>query len=272
MKPESYLLEEKLPHFWCPGCGNGIVLGALLRSMAKKDMARENTVIVTGIGCWGKADDYIKTNTFHGTHGRALAFATGIKLANDDLNVIVLMGDGDAATIGGNHLIHTARRNVNLTAIIVNNHNYGMTGGQYSGTTPRDSITKTSPYGHVENGFDICQLVKAAGGSFVARATVFDVVQLDRLIYQALDHKSFSLVEVVSPCPTHFGRYNKMPEVSKMMMWIKNNTVSIQKSMAMSSEELKGKFITGVFASEEMEDYNSVYQKIIDSFNVGDGA
>ena len=244
---EYYLSEEKLPLFWCPGCGNGIVLGALIRSMAKLKMTRENTVIVTGIGCWGKADDYIKTNTFHGTHGRALAFATGIKLANPDLQVIALMGDGDAITIGGNHLIHAARRNVDVTAVIVNNLNYGMTGGQYSGTTPMDAITKTSPYGHIENGFDICQVAKASGAPFVARGTVFDIVQLDRFIEQALTQKSFSLVEAISPCPTHFGRSNNMPNVTEMMLWIKD------------------KFITGVFASNEMEDYNTAYQRILDN-------
>ncbi len=262
---QDYLLEEKLPLFWCAGCGNGIVLHAILRNMDNRHWTRENTVVATGIGCWGKADDYVKTNSFHGTHGRALAFSTGIKLANPDLNVVTLMGDGDGITIGGNHLIHAARRNVNVTAIMVNNLNYGMTGGQYSGTTPKHSITKTSPYGHVENGFDVCGVVKAAGGSFVARGTVYDVVQLEKLIGQAMDHKGFSFVEVISPCPTHFGRSNKLGNAPAMMQWIKDHTVSVAKAETMSEEDLHGKFVTGVFADRVKEDYSTAYQRVIDS-------
>lgn len=266
----DYLLEEKLPLFWCAGCGNGIVLQAILRNMDKRGWTREETVVATGIGCWGKADDYVKTNTFHGTHGRALAFSTGIKLANPALNVVTLMGDGDGITIGGNHLIHAARRNVDVTAIMVNNLNYGMTGGQYSGTTPKHSITKTSPYGHVENAFDVCGVVKAAGGSFVARATVYDVIQLEKLIGQAMDHKGFSFVEVVSPCPTHFGRSNKLGNAPAMMEWIKQNTVSMAKAATMSDEELHGKFVTGVFADVAREDYSTAYQHVIDSLKGAD--
>ena len=145
----DYLLEEKLPLFWCSGCGNGIVLQSIVRNIDQRHWTREETVITTGIGCWGKADDYLRTNSFHGTHGRAPAFATGIKLANPDLHVITLVGDGDGITIGGNHLIHAARRNVDMTVIMVNNLNYGMTGGPYYGTTPKHAMTKTSAYGHV---------------------------------------------------------------------------------------------------------------------------
>ncbi|QAT48368.1 2-oxoacid:ferredoxin oxidoreductase subunit beta [Caproiciproducens sp. NJN-50] len=261
---QDYLLKEKMPHFWCSGCGNGIVLQSLLRNVDKQKWSRENTVVVTGIGCWGKADDYVRTNTFHGTHGRALAFATGIKLANPGLNVIALMGDGDGITIGGNHLIHAARRNADVTAIMVNNLNYGMTGGQYSGTTPKHAITKTSPYGHVEKGFDVCGVVRAAGAPFVARGTVFDVVQLNRLVELALLHRGFSFVEVISPCPTHFGRSNRMPSAPAMMQWIKDRTVPAAKAQAMSREDLCGKFVTGVFEDREQEDYSTAYQRVID--------
>lgn len=262
---QDYLLEEKLPLFWCAGCGNGIVLHAILRNIDKRHWTRENTVIATGIGCWGKADDYVKTNSFHGTHGRALAFSTGIKLANPELNVFTLMGDGDGITIGGNHLIHAARRNVDVTAIMVNNLNYGMTGGQYSGTTPKHAITKTSPYGHVENAFDVCGVVKAAGAGFVARGTVYDVVQLDKLIDQAISHKGFSFVEVISPCPTHFGRSNKLGDAPAMMKWIKERTVPAAKAASMSEEDLWGMFVTGVLADRELEDYSTAYQRVIDS-------
>ena len=227
-------------------------------------------MIATGIGCWGKADDYVTTSSFHGTHGRALAFSTGIKLANPELNVFTLMGDGDGITIGGNHLIHAARRNVDVTAIMVNNLNYGMTSGQYSGTTPKHSITKTSPYGHVENAFDVCGVVKAAGGSFVARGTVYDVMQLDKLIDQAISHKGFSFVEVISPCPTHFGRSNKLGNAPAMMEWIKKNTVPMSKAANMSGEELRDKFVTGVFENREQEDYSTAYQRVIDSLRGGE--
>lgn len=262
---QDYLLEEKMPLFWCAGCGNGIVLQAILRNIAKRGWTREETVIVTGIGCWGKADDYVTTNSFHGTHGRALPFSTGIKLANPRLKVFTLMGDGDGITIGGNHLIHAARRNIDLVAVMVNNLNYGMTGGQYSGTTPIRSITKTSPYGHVENGFDVCDVVRASGAPFVARGTVYDVLQLDRLIDQAIDHKGFSFVEVVSSCPTHYGRSNKIPSPVDVMKWIRDRTVSKAKAETMSKEELRGKYVTGVFENREQEDYGTAYQRVIDS-------
>ena len=260
----DYLLIEKFPLFWCAGCGNGIALHAIIRNMDKRNWTREDTVVATGIGCWGKADDYVSTNRLHGTHGRALPFSTGIKLANPKLNVITIMGDGDGITIGGNHLIHAARRNVDVTAIMVNNLNYGMTGGQYSGTTPKDSFTKTSVYGHVENGFDVCNVVKAAGGSFVARGTVYDVNQLEDLIGKAMDHKGFSFVEIISPCPTHFGRSNKLGEAPAMMQWIKDHTLSIKQAEGLSYDELKDKFVTGIFEDREQEDYSTAYQKIID--------
>jgi len=270
---EDYLIKEKMPLFWCAGCGDGIVLGAILRSFAKLEYDKKNTVVVTGIGCWGKADDYISTNTFHGTHGRALAYATGIKLANPKLNVIVLMGDGDGATIGGNHLIHAARRNVDLTAIVVNNFNYGMTGGQYSGTTPESSITSTSRYGHIEPGFDLCKLVDAAGAPYVARGSVYNVTQLQKFIEEGLAKKGFSFIEAVSPCPTHFGRLNGMKEAPKMLNWIKENSISIAAAEKLSPEERENKFILGKFTDREMLDYSTKYQNIIDNCmdNTGKG-
>lgn len=265
MKYDDYLAKERLPLFWCAGCGDGIVLGAILRSFAQLELDKRNTVVVTGIGCWGKADDYITTNTFHGTHGRALAFATGIKLANPKLNVIVLMGDGDGATIGGNHLIHAARRNVDLTAIVVNNHNYGMTGGQYSGTTPENSFTTTSRYGHIEPGFDLCKLVEAAGAPYVARSSVYNAIQLQKFITEAIQRKGFSFVETISPCPTHFGRLNGMKGAPNMLKWIKENTIGIEAAAKLSPEERANKFITGKFVDENKADYSTKYQNIIDN-------
>ena len=261
---EDYLLSEKLPLFWCAGCGNGVVLQSILREIDRRGWTKQETVIATGIGCWGKADDYVTTNSFHGTHGRALAFSTGIKLANPSLHVVTLMGDGDGITIGGNHLIHAARRNLGVTAIMVNNLNYGMTGGQYSGTTPKHSLTKTSVYGHIENGFDVCAVVKAAGANFVARANTLDVIELNRLIGMALDHHGFSFVEVISPCPTHFGRNNKMASPAKLLQWIKDRCIPAARAKDMSEDELNGKFVTGVLADRCREDYSTAYQCIID--------
>lgn len=264
MKLEDYLLEERLPLFWCPGCGNGIVLGAVLRAFAQLKLDKKNTVVVTGIGCWGKADDYISTNTFHGTHGRALAFATGIKLANPKLKVIALMGDGDGATIGGNHLIHTARRNVDITAVVVNNLNYGMTGGQYSGTTPEYSYTTTSRYGHIEPGFNLCKLAEAAGAPYVARSSAYNVTQLQKFIAEGLEKKGFSFIEAISPCPTHFGRLNGMREAPKMLEWIKDNSISISAADKLTAEEKEKKFVLGKFVDKDVPDYSTKYQDIID--------
>lgn len=262
MKYDDYLIKDRLPLFWCAGCGNGNVLGAILRSFAELQLDRKKTAVVTGIGCWGKADDYIDTNTFHGTHGRALPFATGIKLANPELKVLALMGDGDGATIGGNHLIHAARRNVDITAIVVNNFNYGMTGGQYSGTTPQDSYTTTSPYGHVEHGFDICKLVQAAGAPYVARGSVYAIGQLQKLITEGLNKKGFSFIEVISTCPTHFGRLNGLKNVTDMLYWIKDNSVTVKQAEKMTPEERKNKIVLGKFADEDMDDYGTKYLKI----------
>lgn len=263
MKAQEYLVKEKFPLFWCSGCGNGSILHAILRCFEKLNFTRENTVVVTGIGCWGKADDYINTNTFHGTHGRALAFATGIKLANPRLNVVALMGDGDGATIGGNHLIHAARRNADITAILVNNLNYGMTGGQYSGTTPYNKTTTTSRYGHIEVGFDLSALVAAAGAPYVARGTTYGIGQLEKFILEALQKKGFSFVEAISQCPTHFGRLNGMRKPADMLNWIKENSISIKAAEKLSDSEKESKFVTGKFADKEKEDYSTKYLRVI---------
>ncbi|MCL1872916.1 MAG: thiamine pyrophosphate-dependent enzyme [Clostridiales bacterium] len=265
----DYLKTQKFPLFWCGGCGNGAVLGAIVRSFAALDYTLENTVVVTGIGCWGKADDYLTTNSFHGTHGRALAFATGIKLANPKLRVIALMGDGDGVTIGGNHFIHAARRNVDVTAILVNNFNYGMTGGQYSGTTPENSLTSTSRYGHIEAGFDICKLAEAAGAPFVARTATDNPPAMEKLISEGLDKKGFSFIEVIAPCPTHFGRNNGMRQAAELMQWVKDKSVSVAKAKTMSPEELHDKLIMGKLVDVDGEDYGSKYLRVIASASSG---
>jgi len=267
----EYLRTDKFPHFWCSGCGNGIVLGAIARAFEELELTRENTVVVTGIGCWGKADDYVSTNSFHGTHGRALAFATGIKLANPDLHVVVLMGDGDGITIGGNHFIHAARRNVDLTAVLVNNFNYGMTGGQYSGTTPEERITTTSRYGHIEEGFDICAVAEAAGAKYVARASTQDPQQLKNLIRDGMKKKGFACIEAISPCPTHFGRNNGMRAAADLMRWVKECSVTPAQAAGMTEEELSGKLVMGKLCDKPGEDYGTKYLKVIEKAQKGAG-
>ncbi len=259
---EHYLNRKQLPHIWCTGCGSGIVLGALTRALGGLGLDKKKVVVVTGIGCWGKADDYLTTNAFHGTHGRALPYATGIKAANPELTVIALMGDGDGVTIGGNHLIHSARRNIGVTAIVVNNHNYGMTGGQYSATTPEGSITSTSKYGNPEKAMDLCELVCAAGANYVARGTAYHVTQLDSLLKKAISYQGFSFVEVISPCPTHFGRRNKMGSAVDMMKQLKEKGLNKVRYDMVPDEEKSEYFQIGKLIDRDQPDFNEHYEAI----------
>ena len=259
----KYLRHDKTyPHIWCPGCGNGIVLGALIRAIDQSGLEKNDLVLVSGIGCSGRLTGYVDLSTLHTTHGRALTFATGIKLANDALTVIVVMGDGDATAIGGNHFIHAARRNMDLTAVIVNNQIYGMTGGQYSPTTPYGSKTATTPYGHIENVFSISDLASAAGASFVGRGTVFHAQLLSQLIIKAILKPGFSVVEVLSNCHTQFGRRNMMSNPITMLRWFQDHAVTLEKARQMTTEELEDKFIIGVLTDVEKPVYSKEYQKI----------
>ncbi|WP_369281840.1 thiamine pyrophosphate-dependent enzyme [Oscillibacter sp. GMB15532] len=261
---KDYMLFDKLPHTWCGGCGHGIILQAIASALAQQELDKHEIALVSGIGCFGRVDDYLNINCMHVTHGRALAAATGVALANPNLHVLVTMGDGDGSTIGGNHLIHCARRNINLTAIIANNYNYGQTGGQYSATTPRGSITATSVYGHVEPGFDICKLVEAAGAPFVARSTAYNPMQIRSLIKQGMQTKGFALIEIMDTCPTHYGRLNKMGNSAQMLEAVNDMTVPVEKAASMTPKELEGKFLTGVLVNKPREDYYTRYQQIID--------
>jgi len=247
--------DKKFPHIWCPGCGNGIVLGALIRAIDRSGLKKDDFVLVSGIGCSGRMTVYADFNTLHTTHGRALTFATGIKLANHSLKVVVIMGDGDATAIGGNHFIHAARRNVDLTAIIINNQIYGMTGGQHSPTTPQGSMTTTTPYGHIENTFSISELAIVAGASFVSRGTTFHAQLLDKLIESAIDRKGFSVVEVLSNCHVQFGRRNMMGSSVKMMKWLRDHAVTVEKARQMTDEALQGNFTIGILADSEKPSY-----------------
>ena len=254
--------DKKFPHVWCPGCGNGLVLGSLIRTIDRLKMSKDDVVLVSGIGCAGRMTAYVDFHTVHTTHGRALTYATGIKLANPKLNVIVIMGDGDATAIGGNHLIHAARRNVNLTALIVNNQIYGMTGGQFSPTTPYGLQAATAPHGHVEHAFNISRLAEAAGGAFVARGTVYHVNLLDQLLRKAISKKGFGVVEIMSSCPTHFNKLNLLGNVVDTMRWLKDHAVSAEKASGMTWDELAGKFRIGVLVDRDLPDYQTEYENV----------
>ncbi len=263
-RARKYLREDKFPSVWCPGCGHGIVLASILRAIDKIGWKKENTVMVSGIGCAGRIPGYVDFCTLHTTHGRALAFATGIKFASPELNVITVMGDGDAAAIGGNHLIHAARRNINITAIVFNNYIYGMTGGQKSPTTPRGFYSSTSPYGSAEPPFDLCSMVKGAGAVFVARGTEFHVPALDALVLKAFQKKGFSFIEVVVMCPTSFGRKNKLgSDATKNMEWIKSNSIPLSKAQKMEPNELEGKIVIGTFADTSRVEFIEYYEREI---------
>lgn len=262
VRADKLINDREMPHIWCAGCGAGIALGSILRSVQLLGYTREETVIVTGIGCCGKADDYVTTNAFHGTHGRALAFATGIKVAKPSLKVIVIMGDGDGATIGGNHFIHSARRNIDLTAVVINNSNYGMTGGQFSATTPHGKKTSTSAFGNPERAFDLCELASAAGANYVARGTVYHINQLDKLMQEAIKKPGFSMVEVVSPCPTHFGKKNRMGDPVAMMNWLKDHGFTAEQYEKLSDQERNESFKIGKLAERNAPDYNTQYEAV----------
>ncbi len=220
--------NKKFPHVFCAGCGHGIVLGSLIRSIHALGLNKDDVVVVAGIGCSGRMAVYVDFNTVHTTHGRALTFATGIKMANPRLKVICVMGDGDAMSIGGNHLIHAARRNIGITALILNNYIYGMTGGQCSAATPHGHTSMTTPYGSLEASFDFVEIAKASGANYVARGTVFHVKALERLLTGALTSSGFSMVEALSPCPTQYGRKNNFKNAVDMYQWLKKNTVTVE--------------------------------------------
>ncbi len=254
--------DKKFPHVWCPGCGIGIMLGALIRAIDRTGYGKDEIVIVSGIGCTGRLPVYVDFNTLHTTHGRALTFATGIKLARPSLKVIVVMGDGDAVAIGGNHFIHAARRNIDLTAIIVNNSVYGMTGGQYSPTTPYGMKSATSIYANVEHAFNISELAVTAGAVFVGRGTVYHAKLLDSLIEKAFTKTGFSVVEVVSHCHTQFGRMNRLGSAVEMMQWQRDHAVPVEKVANLNDEEMQDKFKIGILVNRDLPVYQDEYEKV----------
>ena len=242
---DQYFLKERLPTIWCPGCGLGTANGAILRGFEAAGIDQDKTVLVNGIGCSGRTAAYLDFDVLKGTHGRAIAFATGIKLFQPELTVIVMAGDGDTLAIGGNHFIHAARRNVDIKVILFNNFIYGMTGGQVSPTTPAGAKASTAPEGYNERAFDACKLAEAAGASYVARATSYHVQLLTKITRDAILHKGFALVEVITQCPEQYGRWNKSGDAYDMLLWEKENAVRIEQSANMLPEELADKFVIG---------------------------
>jgi len=243
---DKLLHTERLPNIWCPGCGIGIITGAFLRVLLDLGLKREETVVVSGIGCSSRAANYMDLGTIHSIHGRAIAVATGVKMARPDFHVVVFTGDGDGAAIGGNHLIHACRRNIDLTCILFNNQTYGMTGGQTSPTMDVGDRSATARHGQVERPFDLCRLAEAAGASFVARGTAANVREMERLIERGLSHPGFAFIEAVVPCPTEFGRRNKSGNALAMLDDERARSVSKLKAAKMSPEELAGKLVTGI--------------------------
>ena len=260
---EKYLRKSALPHIWCPGCGHGILLGSILRAIDKLQLDQDKTIIVSGIGCSSRASGYMNFNTVHTAHGRALPFATGIKLAHPEFNVIVITGDGDATAIGGNHFIHACRRNIDLTTVIFNNNIYGMTGGQASPLTPHGAFATTAPYGQLDRPFDIAALAIAAGSTYVARSTAYHAVQLTDLVAKGIQNKGFSVIDAITQCPTSYGRKNKMGSPAQMMQWQKDHAVFIQAAVKMKPEDLVDKFVIGELHKSEAPEYTAEYDKLI---------
>ena len=260
----KYLRMDKMPHIWCPGCGNGMAMSAFLRAVDSLQLDRNKVVVVSGIGCSSRISGYIDFNTLHTTHGRPLAFATGIKLANPSLEVIVITGDGDATAIGGNHFLHSCRRNINITLIVINNNIYGMTGGQYSPLTLKGDLATTAPFGNVEPELDMCKVAEAAGATYVARCVTYQPVLMEDLILKAIENKGFSLVEVLSQCPIYYGRLNKKGNAVNMLKWQKENTVTMKAASRMAPSALKGKLLTGVLSSRYRPEYTEEYYEVIE--------
>jgi 2-oxoglutarate ferredoxin oxidoreductase subunit beta len=263
----KYLRAEMMPHIWCPGCGNGIVLNCFAHALDELKYDLDKLVVISGIGCIGRTAGYVNADSFHTTHGRALAFATGVKLANPELEVVVISGDGDLFAIGGNHFIHAARRNMGIKVLCANNLNYGMTGGQQGPTTPLESFTATSPYGSIEHPFNLVHLAAASGSTYVARWTTLHVRRLTQSIKKMLTKKGFCFVEVLAQCPEIYGRHNKMRSGLEMMSWFKRASVVENFSDPAKAEISAEKIPVGEFVDIEKLSYEKMLHEKISKIN-----
>ncbi|MFV1951146.1 MAG: 2-oxoglutarate ferredoxin oxidoreductase subunit beta [Nitrospinota bacterium] len=260
---KDYLRNEKLPLLWCPGCGDGIVLKAIIRAIHKLGWKKDDIAMVSGIGCSGRTPGYVDFNTLHTTHGRPVSFATGIKMVRPDKHVIVVSGDGDATAIGGNHFIHACRRNIDINLIVINNSIYGMTGGQFSPTTPIGINTSTTPMGNIDPAFDIGQLAIAAGATFVGRQTVAKGLMLSKMMEEGFAHNGMTVIDVIANCHTQYGRRNKLGDPIKLIKFLQDKAVPLRKAEKMKPGELEGKFVTGVLHKVEREEYTDAYERLI---------
>ncbi len=260
---ETFLRTEMIPHIWCEGCGNGIVLNCYVRALKDLDIDTSKVVTIAGIGCIGRVSGFTNTDSFHTTHGRAIAFATGVKLANPELKVVVISGDGDLFAIGGNHFIHAARRNMDIQVICANNFNYGMTGGQYGPTTPLDAWTPTTPYGNVEHPFNLVHLAAASGAVYVARWTTLHARRLTESIKTALQKEGFSFIEVITPCPEIYGRYNKMRTGIDMMNWFRKASEIRHQSDPAEAEITTERIVVGEFVDIEKPSFGRLLHEMI---------
>jgi len=260
----KYLRRDRpgTPHLFCPGCGIGQIWNYTIKAIDELNLDIDEVLWISGAGCTARLCTYWIGDYMHTLHGRPLAFATGIKLAKPELTVLCHMGDGEVAAIGGNHLIQTARRNVDIVAIVINNLNYGMTGGQFSPTTPQGGFTTTSPFGSIEPPFDLCALVEVCGAAYVARWTTHHARQVVQSIKKGIQKKGFAFIEIIAQCPTAYGRRNDLNSSLDMLRWFKENSIRRYKAESMTKEELKGKFVIGEFKDLELEDYGTALRKL----------
>lgn len=266
---EKYF-RGNLPHIWCAGCGNGIVMSAFARAMEELGYDKDEVLVVSGIGCSSRITGYLDFNTLHTAHGRALAFATGAKFSEPKMKVFVIMGDGDAAAIGGNHFIHACRRNIDITTIIINNNIYGMTGGQFSPLTPKGKKATTAPYGSIDRSFDVVDLAKGAGATYVARGDVYHAAMLTRQIVKAANHDGFSVLEVASTCPISYGRQNGDPNPVTNLLYFKDNTIMKAAADKKDPSEIGEKIVIGEFVNITDEaEYTSEYAALVESLKEG---
>jgi len=266
---DKYLRVDKMPTLWCWGCGDGVILKTTIRAIEKCGWDMDDVCIVSGIGCSGRFSSYIDCNTVHTTHGRAMAYATGIKMANPDKHVVVVAGDGDSLAIGGNHTIHACRRNIDLNFILINNFIYGLTNSQTSPTTPQGMWSVTMKRGNIDPTFNASNLAMAAGASFVARESVVDPKKLEKILVKAFQHKGFSFIETLSNCHINLGRKNKMGNAMENLKWIDEITVPLKKYEALSEEEQLQKLPTGILKQADQPEYCELYNKVIEAAQNG---
>jgi len=263
---EKYLRIQKMPTLWCWGCGDGVILKAFVRAIEKMGVSQDDVCVVSGIGCSGRFSSYVDFNTVHTTHGRTVAYATGVKLARPDKMVVCVAGDGDALAIGGNHTIHGCRRNIDMTMIVINNFIYGLTNSQTSPTTPQGMWTVTQKIGNIDPTFDTCNLAIASGASFVARETMLEPKKLEKILIKAMEHKGFSMMEVLSNCHINLGRKNKMVSAMENLEWIDSITTSKKKYDAMTEDEQLNLLPLGILKQDlEVREYCDMYKDVQDA-------